>query len=152
MPNDDALPRSKFDQAGVVSRCPYCLARMHAWPPIGTRIVFLNSSDVGHSGVVMSDQWGSCPSDRFLVQMAYDKAGTSRMVKPNHDLFLDVEMLVVPPWMPPVSINDNAMLHDSLRYALDTPAVSDDRQVLDELLRLVIATCWRRRLELAPVA
>ncbi len=93
----------KSSEVGAVAWCPYCLAGMHPRPAIGSSIVFLNESDVGQSGLVMADQWRTCPSDRFLAKMAHEETGTLRMAMPSHELFLDVELLVVPAWMPPVS-------------------------------------------------
>jgi hypothetical protein len=138
----------KGTEGGAISRCPYCLASLHPWPPIGTTIIFLNGSVVGQSGMVVADQWGTCPRDRFLVKMSYDETGKLRMVMPSHELFLDAEMLAVPVWMPPVSIEDNAFLHNSLPDSLDKLTTECDRGSLGESLHSIIATCWRRRLPL----
>jgi hypothetical protein len=53
----------------------YCLASENPWPPKGTSLVFLNGMHAGQSGVVVEDPWGTCPSDRFLVKMEYEKTG-----------------------------------------------------------------------------
>lgn len=83
--------------------------------------------------------------------MAYEEMGTLRMVMPSQELFLDVELLVVPAWMPPVSIEDNAFLHDNLMRFLDELTVACDCEIFGESLLPIIATCWRRRLPLKGV-
>lgn len=139
---------TSLTKIGVASECPYCLAAAHPWPPIGTSIVFLNGGEVGQSGVVVADERGICPSDRFLVKMPYDKPGVLRMVMPSHELFLDAQLLVVPSWMAPLSIRDNAFLHDSLPSSLNDLTPATDHGITDQSLDWIIATCWRHRLPL----
>ncbi len=67
------LPNVKSTEGGAVSICPYCLAAMHPRPPVGTSIIFLNGIDTGQSGMVVADEWGTCPSGRFLVKMPYEE-------------------------------------------------------------------------------
>ena len=136
-------------EGSAVSRCPYCLAARHPWPPVGTSIIFLNGSDAGQSGTVVADEWGTCPPDRLLVKMSYEETGALRMVMPGNELFLDVGELIVPAWMPPVSIEDNAFIHDSLLRS--QPTAICGRQTFGELLSSIAATCWRRRLPLEGV-
>ncbi len=145
------MARIKKHRRPRASRCPYCLAEQHLWPPIGTSIIFLNGIGVGQSGVVVADRWGTCPPDRFLVKMPNAKVGTLRMVMPTHELFVDVKLLSVPTWMPPVSIEDNAFLHRSLLHSLDKLTAACDCGVVGEALGEIIATCWRRRLPLEGV-
>lgn len=138
-------------ESSLVAHCPYCLAGMHPWPPIGTSIRFLNGSDVGQVGLVVEDDWGTCPSDRFLVRMGYQKANNLRLVMPSHELFLDVDLMVIPSWMPSVSTEDNAHLHNALLRSLGFYSTASERFSVGELTRHVIAACWRRRLPLNGV-
>jgi hypothetical protein len=133
---------------GTITECPFCLARQHPWPQIGTLITLLSGFDVGQSGVVVADQWGTCPPDRFLVKMAYAESGALRMVMPSHDLFLDVEQLIVPAWMPSLSIEDNGFLHEGLLRSLEGLKAARGRENIGKSLLSVIATCWGRRLPL----
>jgi hypothetical protein len=133
---------------GAIAECPFCLARRHPWPQIGTSITLLSGYDVGQSGVVVEDQWGTCPPDRFLVKMAYDESGALRMVMPSHELFLDVKQLVVPAWMPSLSIEDNGFLHESLMRSLEDLKAARGRENVGKLILALIATCWGRRLPL----
>ncbi len=133
---------------GAITECPFCLARQHPWPQIGTLITLLSGFDVGQSGVVVADQWGTCPPDRFLVKMAYAESGVLRMVMPSHDLFLDVEQLIVPAWMPSLSIEDNGFLHEGLLRSLEGLKAARGRENIGKSLLSVIATCWGRRLPL----
>ncbi|MCP5372659.1 MAG: hypothetical protein H6907_13085 [Hyphomicrobiales bacterium] len=110
--------------------------------------MFLNGIDVGHSGLVVADQWDTCPFDKFLVKMPYAKEGTLRIVTPGRELFLDVNRFSVPPWMPPVSIEDNALLHQSLIDSLAVLAAAKDQKSVGDSLIGVIDSCWRNRLPL----
>ncbi len=101
--------------------------------------------------MVVAEEWGTCPSDKFLVKMAYEETGRLRMVMPHYELFLDVKVFAVPAWMPPLSIEDNSFIHDSLRYSVDKPIAASERGELGELMHSVIATCWQRRLPLRGV-
>jgi hypothetical protein len=133
---------------GAIAECPFCLARQHPWPQIDTLITLLSGVDVGQSGVVVADQWGTCPPDRFLVKMAHHESGTLRMVMPSHELFLDVKQLVVPAWMPPLSIQDNGFLHESLLRSLEDIKAARGRESVGKSVLSIIATCWGRRLPL----
>jgi len=133
---------------GAIAECPFCLARQYPWPQVGTLITLLSGFDVGQSGEVVADQWGTCPPDRFLVKMAYHEPGALRMVMPSHELFLDVERLVVPAWMPSLSIEDNGFLHESLLLSLEDIKAARGRENVGKSLLSLIATCWGRRLPL----
>ena len=132
----------------LTTQCPYCLARQHPWPSIGTSILFLNRWDAGEVGVVVPDQWGTCPSDRFLVKMSYAKDDSLRLVMPSHDLFLDIKRFSVPLWMPPLSIEDNAILHESLMSSLAGLSINRNLTTVREALVPIIERCWRRRFPL----
>jgi hypothetical protein len=139
---------TKGNKSGAVSGCPYCRASENPWPPEGTSLVFLKGIDAGQSGVVVKDSWGTCPSDRFLVKMEYEKTRALRMVMPSHELYLDSKLFVVPAWMPPISIEDNALLHECLLGSLDKITAAHGRSMVGNSLLGIIATCWWQRLPL----
>lgn len=145
-----AVPVGGAPLEGVASGCPYCLAKQNPWPQPGTGLVFLRGSESGWRGTVVSDPWGTCPGDRFLVHMEYEKSSTVfRTVMPSHDLYVDATLYSVPMWMPPLSIEDNAVLHESLILSL--PAVvfgAHKFTIAPDALWRVVATCWRLRLPL----
>lgn len=134
---------------GNVSDCPYCLAAKTPWPAIGRSLIFLSETDVGQVGVVVKDAWGTCPPDRFLVRMAYEKHPTMlRMVRPRHELYLEVCSLLIPDWMPPLSIEDNAHLHERLLLRHGDLVAVQDRSAFRGLLASIVDVCWRCRLPL----
>jgi hypothetical protein len=50
--------------------------------------------------------------------------------------------------MPPISIEDNALLHESLLLSLDRITAAHDRSMVGKSLRGIVGTCWSRRLPL----
>lgn len=135
-----------LEGASEISRCPYCQALAQPWHQPGTSVVFLSGFDAGKIGIVVADRWGTCPSDRFLVQMPYEREGVTRMVNPLSDLTIDKDKFFVPSWMPSLSIEDNSSLHRSIGPCVTALTMADDRVDLSSSLRGVIETCWRRRL------
>ena len=128
--------------------CPYCLAAQSPWPVVGTSLMFLNGIDVGQVGVVVRDKWGTCPSDRFLVKMEYEKqSDVLRMVMPRHELYLDVNLLRIPDWVPSVSIEDNARLHERF-LCCGGLAAAQDRDGFGTAFADVVHVCWQHRLPL----
>lgn len=139
---------TRFPKEGLISRCPFCLAASNRWPIVGTTIIFLTGLDIGHAGKVVEDRPENRRGDRFAVRMPYDRNGVTRSVMPFHDLYLDVNEFSLPTWMPPLSIEDAAHVHDGmLRYLVGT-AASRSRRVHKEAIQSLIATCWWRRLPL----
>jgi hypothetical protein len=134
---------------GDGSDCPYCLAAQNPWPAIGKSLVFLNDTDVGEVGVVVKDVWGTCPSDRFLVRMAYETHPTAlRMVMPAHDQYVAVESLRIPSWMPSLSIEDNARLHERFLLCRKALLSAQDRPSFAHTFASIVDLCWRHRLPL----
>jgi hypothetical protein len=76
------------------------------------------------------------------------KDSVLRMVMPGHELCLDISQFAVPSWMPSVSIDDNAALHESLRSHLSEAIVAGNAIAVGNALREFIYTCWQRRLPL----
>jgi len=126
--------------------CPYCLAIAHPWPAVDTTLVLLSGYDAGRSGTVVDDVWGTCPRDRFLVQMSDDPAGTLRMVLPSRGLYLDARRLIVPDWMPPLSIRDNADLHTHLIDSLPTLISARNVNAFRSSFQSLILQCWHSRM------
>jgi hypothetical protein len=144
-----ALPLTGVLNCGVTSGCPYCLAKENPWPSKGTPLVFLNGMDSGWSGIVVEDPWGTCPSDRFLVKMEYEKRSDwLQTVMPSHQLYIDSRQYAVPDWMPPLSIEDNALLHESLMATLPLLAPGQASDMKHNPLWRIVNICWRRRLPL----
>lgn len=68
---------------------------------------------------------------------------------PGHDLYVDTALFSVPAWMPPVSIDDNAALHESLLDILPHVVVgAHEFSFKPDLLWRVVSVCWQRRLPL----
>jgi hypothetical protein len=125
------------------------LAANNPWPAVGTTILFLRRENIGQTGVVIEDKFGSCRGGSFLVRLANQGEGViGSAVMPFTDLYIDVNEFCLPTWMPPVSIEDNAHLHEGmLRYLVRTSA-SRNRRVRKESIQSLIATCWWGRLPL----
>lgn len=132
------------------SGCPYCLAARNLKLPPGTSVIFLSEIDVGQTGIIVSDDFETCPSDQFLVRMDYEtRPEITRMVMPNRELYLDKSLLQIPSWMPPLSIEDNAAIHDRLMLSLDNLNQARDRVQFSRALTDLIERCWRHRLPLS---
>lgn len=135
---------------GKVPDCPYCLAAQNPRPAVGKSLIFLNGINVGLVGVVVNDVWGKCPSDSFLVRMEYEKHPTAlQMVMPRHDLYLEAGSLLTPNWMPPLSIEDNARLHERLLCCRSQLMAVKDRSSFGSAFTGIIDVCWRHRLPLS---
>jgi hypothetical protein len=82
--------------------------------------------------------------------MEYERSDAKlRMVNPGHDLYVDCALFNVPDWMPPLSIEDNDAIHDSLLTALPNEILrAHPLEIAPDSIWPLVVTTWRRRLPL----
>ena len=135
-------------ERGMTSNCPYCLAFEDTSLTVGSTIVFLKGHDAGCRGVVQecSHIHTHCG---FAARMDYEMRGsTFRIVSPHTDLFLDVRRFDIPQWMPPLSMDDNAWIHDEMFRHISVSRDDNKRQAMRKMLIGLTSACWARRLPL----
>ncbi len=130
--------------------CPYCLSYGDFNPVSGMTLLFLKGHDAGYRGTVSEPAPTGYRADEFLVRMEYEKRpSVLRIVSPKRDNYLLESRFEVPTWMPNLSIDDNASLHDALMNSIRGPFLADDRNSLAANFHELIRCCWWKRYPVA---
>jgi hypothetical protein len=97
--------------AGIISGCPFCLARTTSLPGVGDRIRVLTDFRAGLVGIVVETP-PNLPLRRgeFLVQFDHDPPNTQQIVSLERDLIVYSLEVPVPIWAPPISLCEAAEL------------------------------------------
>jgi hypothetical protein len=103
---------------------------------------------VGQVGLVVENSEVSRSIGRFLVKLPYGDEHTRTMVDPILDLFVDQDLMTVPTWMPPLSIEDACALHEQVLESLRWPARGRSGKAAAKIVQGVITRCWGDRLPL----
>ena len=129
--------------------CPYCLTfRESSYPP-AAELIFLQGSDAGYRGIVVASPRVECREHEFLVKMEYEKReGHFRIASTERDRCLRQSHFEIPRWMPELSMDDNAALHESLLRNIRCLFLAENRAELTEGLHGVIGCLWWRRFPL----
>jgi hypothetical protein len=114
----------------------------------GESILFLSGSEVGQQGVVIQNEDWAVSSGKFLAKMSYDPEGWTRTVNPSAELFIDQAMMMVPDWMPALSIEDACALHEQVLESLRFPPSGSPRKAAGKVVGGIVTRCWYGRLPL----
>jgi len=125
--------------------CPFCLARRTKIPPPGSRLVFLNNSAIGARGVV-ADYQEPARNDRFYVKLDHENSNTLCIVDKYRDLYVEEQLLTIPEWMPPLSIQDCELIHRCVQNFVLFMEGSHSRSAIQNAMYGIVECSWSNRL------
>jgi hypothetical protein len=133
---------------GQENGCPFCAARRAERPRVGQRVALLSGLYVGQAGMVVSESGWKEGGGRFQVRMAFEPNNVSSVIDPSLELFIDPEAVVIPGWMPPLSVEDCCGLHEVVLAALSPLPGEHSRKAAAKLASALSSLCWGARLPL----
>lgn len=114
-------------------------------PAPGNRIQMLTGFMSGWIGTVApEDTWWS--SEEFCVQFDHDRPGLLHRVLLRHNLFVLESNADRPPWLPPLSTNDLALMDEVVVRFCAALFQKNKWSWRDEKLYVLIEMSWQRRL------